>query len=63
MDPKLLDRIETYVRTNRECSEDDVAAALGIHIFDALEGLGELQRLERLRSEPVEPDAPEPLTA
>ena len=62
MDPELLDRIETYVKANRECTEDDVAIALDIHIFDALEGLGELQRLGRLRSEPVKPHL-EPLIA
>ena len=64
MDPMMLDRIETFVKANRECTEDDVATALDIHIFDALEGLGELQRLGRLRSEPIETEpAPEPLTA
>jgi len=70
MDPKLLDRIETYVKANRECTEDDVATALGIHLFDALEGLEELQRASkehprgRLRSESIEPEpAPEPLIA
>ena len=49
MNPELLDRIETFVKADRECTEDDVAIALDIHIFDALEGLGGLQRLGRLR--------------
>jgi len=74
MNPKMLDRIETYVKAKaakgEECTEDDVVTALGIHLFDALEGLEELQRASkehprgRLRSESIEPEpAPEPLIA
>ena len=48
-----LDRIETYVKANVGCSEDDVANALGLDLFDVLEGLNELERLGRLRSEPL----------
>jgi len=47
------ERIETYVRANAGCTEDEVADALGLHLFDVLEGLNELQKLGRLRSEPL----------
>ncbi len=50
MDQEQIDRIEAYVRANRECSEDEVADALVLHIFDILEGLSQLGRL---RSEPL----------
>ncbi|MBC8224024.1 hypothetical protein H8E65_05505 [Candidatus Bathyarchaeota archaeon] len=48
-----IDRIEAYVKANVGCSEDEVADALGLHLFDVLEGLHELERLGRLRSEPL----------
>ena len=53
MEQKQIDRIEAYVNANGACSEDEVAVALGLHIFDVLEGLHELERLGRLRSEPL----------
>ena len=58
-----LQEIVAYVRANRECSEDDVANAFGIPIkdargftkefFDLLEDLNKLEKLGRLRSEPL----------
>ena len=50
MDQNQIDRIEAYVNAHGECTEDDVADALGLHIFDVLEGLHELGRL---RSAPL----------
>ena len=53
MNEAQMERIEAYVKDNVGCSEDDVADALGLHLFDVLEGLHELERLGRLRSEPL----------
>jgi len=53
MNEAQMERIETYIKDNVGCSEDAVASALGLHIFDVLEGLHELERLGRLRSEPL----------
>ena len=48
-----MERIREYVQTHRGCTEDEVAEALVIHIFDALEGLRQLEKRGRLRSEPL----------
>ena len=53
MNEAQIDRIEAYVKANVGCSEDDVSIALDLHIFDVLDGLHELERLGRLRSEPL----------
>ena len=52
MDQKTLDKIEEYVKENPKCEEEDLCAALGLHIFDVINGLKQLKAQGILRSEP-----------
>ena len=71
MDQAKIDRIEVYVREHGECTEEEIMAALGLSLFDVLEGLDHLERVPwideqgnkrigKLRSEIVLPPSSRP---
>lgn len=50
VEDKTLKRIQNYVVENPGHTEEEIAEALGISLFDAIEGLLKLEKAGKLKS-------------
>jgi predicted ArsR family transcriptional regulator len=60
VDEEIKTRVFHYVSANPQVTEDDVAAALKIHVIDVLQALVELEKEGKVQGLEVEGDTEAP---